>query len=83
MSKLINEGLMDWIADLIVTRKLRQAERLFANDPLLKHRFKEFRVAEENLRQTWEEICAERKGTSIDCDEMDKRSQKPKFRKDY
>lgn len=75
MSKLINEGFVDWLADLIVTRKLKQAERLFANDPLLKKRFKDFRIAEEDLRSTWERICDERRGTPLDCDEMDRKSR--------
>lgn len=83
MSKLIKEGLLDWLANLIATRKLKEAEKLFVNDPLLRHRFKEFRAAEENLVKTWEEICAERKGTKFDCDELDKMSDEMDIKLGY
>ena len=78
---IINEGITDWIVNLIVNNRIKAAEDAFSNDKLLQQRFKEFRIAEEKLRALWNRICKDREGTYLDCEEMMKK--KLEFDKSY
>ena len=79
--KLISEGITDWIVNLIVNNRVREAERAFSNDRLLQQRFKDFRIAQDKLQKTWEEICEKRKGTNLDCEDVMR--EKLEFDRDY
>jgi hypothetical protein len=48
---------------------------IFRHNKTLQNNFKEFREAEEELKNTWDQVCEERKGTNLDCDVLDQMSR--------
>jgi len=68
--KNINEGVFNWIVNLIANKNVKKAEQVFSNDKELQRKFREFREAEEQLSKTWSDVCKENKGTEFDCDKM-------------
>jgi hypothetical protein len=71
-----SRSFSEWLSDLMVNRQLRKAERMFKSDKELQNRFADLRRAEEDLHKTWDDICRDRKGTPLDCDELVKKTFK-------